>query len=125
MRRARPIRHLAAGLCALCAAATAQAQDRGVTYTLYGTPGLIEMPSAISANDGQIAATVSLRFSRFGASGKAVLAGIGAGFALYIVNKISSDLGAVGTFSTGFAAFFPPVVAGLMGILALLYQEDG
>lgn len=72
-----------------------------------------------------VAATVTLRFSRFGASGKAVLSGIGAGFALYIVNKISADLGAVGTFSTGFAAFFPPILAGLMGVLALLYQEDG
>lgn len=29
-----------------------------MTYTLYGTPGLLEMPSAISADDGQIAATL-------------------------------------------------------------------
>ena len=63
MRRARPIRTLAAGLCALSAVSAVQAQDRGVTYTLYGTPGLIEMPSAISADDGQIAATVALRES--------------------------------------------------------------
>lgn len=72
-----------------------------------------------------VAASVSLRFSRFGVSGRAVLAGIMSGFALYIVNKISTDLGAVGTFSTGFAAFFPPVLAGLLGILVLLNQEDG
>ena len=72
-----------------------------------------------------VAASVSLRFSRFGANGKAVLVGIGCGFALYIVNKISTDLGAVGTFSTGFAAFFPPILAGLLGVLVLLDQEDG
>ena len=72
-----------------------------------------------------VAASVSLRFSRFGVSGKAILAGLASGFALYIVNKISSDLGAVGTFSTSFAAFFPPVLASLIGILALLHQEDG
>jgi lipopolysaccharide export system permease protein len=72
-----------------------------------------------------VAASVSLRFSRFGVSGRAIVAGIASGFALYIVNKVSTDLGAVGTFSTGFAAFFPPVLAGLLGILVLLNQEDG
>lgn len=49
---------LAASALAFAAAGAVHAQDRGVTYTLYGTPGLIEMPSAISADDGQIAATV-------------------------------------------------------------------
>lgn len=37
------------------AAGTAAAQDRNVRYTLYGTPGLIEMPTAMSAPDGEIA----------------------------------------------------------------------
>jgi hypothetical protein len=36
------------------------AQDRAVTYTFFGTPGLLEMPSAISDDDGEIAATVGL-----------------------------------------------------------------
>ena len=72
-----------------------------------------------------VAASVSLRFSRAGASGRAILMGIGCGFALYVVNKVTTDLGAIGTFSTGFSAFFPPVMASLFGILALLYQEDG
>lgn len=51
---------MTASVAALIAGA-AQAQDRGVTYTNYGTPGLIEMPSAISADDGQIATTLMLR----------------------------------------------------------------
>ncbi len=72
-----------------------------------------------------VAASVSLGFSRFGASGRAILAGVVCGFGLYVVNKISSDLGAIGTISTFFAAFFPPVLASLIGILALLHQEDG
>ena len=51
----------AASLLALLAAGAVQAQtvsDRGLSYTLYGTPGLIDMPSALSAPDGQIAATM-------------------------------------------------------------------
>ncbi len=51
----------AASLAALLAAGAVNAQtvsDRGLSYTLYGTPGLIEMPSALSAKDGQIAATI-------------------------------------------------------------------
>jgi len=43
---------------ALVAAAPALAQSRGETYTLYGVPGLIEMPSAISAPDAEISGTV-------------------------------------------------------------------
>jgi Exopolysaccharide biosynthesis protein YbjH len=48
----------AISLLALAAAAPAIAQDRGVSYTNFGTPGLIEMPSAISANDGEISGTL-------------------------------------------------------------------
>ena len=36
----------------------AAAQDWPPTYTMYGTPGLIELPSAISAPDGQIGLTL-------------------------------------------------------------------
>jgi hypothetical protein len=46
---------LAAGLAL---AAPASAQD-GVSYTFYGTPGLLEMPSAISAADGELAGTIA------------------------------------------------------------------
>ena len=49
---------LASAIGAILAAVPALAQDRGITYTLYGTPGLIDMPSAMAANDGQIAATL-------------------------------------------------------------------
>ncbi|TNC49784.1 YjbH domain-containing protein [Rubellimicrobium rubrum] len=47
-----------ASALALLLAGTSLAQDRAVTYTLYGTPGLLEMPSALSADDGEIAGTV-------------------------------------------------------------------
>lgn len=48
-----------ASLLALATATVVAAQDRGITYTLYGTPGLIEMPSAVSDQDGEIATTLS------------------------------------------------------------------
>ena len=44
-----------ASTLALLLAVPVAAQDRAVTYTLYGTPGLLEMPSALSADDGEIA----------------------------------------------------------------------
>ncbi len=37
----------------------ARAQDSGPSYTIFGTPGLLEMPTAESANTGDIAATLS------------------------------------------------------------------
>lgn len=51
---------LTASALALAAAGPVAGQDRGVTYSLFGTPGLIEMPSAISADDGQIATTLGI-----------------------------------------------------------------
>lgn len=46
-------------LVAIAAASTAAAQDRGPSYTFFGTPGLLEMPTAESANRSDIAATLS------------------------------------------------------------------
>ena len=53
----RRITSYTAMILALMAPA-AGAQD--LTYTLYGTPGLIEMPTAQAADDGQITASVGL-----------------------------------------------------------------
>lgn len=58
----RKVRILATASSLAFAASGAGAQDRGITYTLYGTPGLLEMPSAMADADGQIATT----FSYFG-----------------------------------------------------------
>lgn len=55
---AHAIRLGTASALALLMAVPLPAQDRAVTYTLYGTPGLLEMPSALSADEGEIAGTV-------------------------------------------------------------------
>lgn len=72
-----------------------------------------------------VAATVSLRFFRFGGVGKLVLGGVAAGFALYVVRQLMEGLGASGIVSPPVAAWFPAVVGSLLGTLTLLYQEDG
>lgn len=72
-----------------------------------------------------VAASVSLRFFRFGGVGPLVLGGVAAGFLLYVVTELMEDLGTSGLVGTTLAAWFPAVVGSLLGTLALLHQEDG
>ncbi len=71
------------------------------------------------------AASVSLRFFRFGSVAKMVLSGILAGFSLYVVTKLAENLGSAGVISTIAAAWMPAIIACMMGMLALFVQEDG
>jgi lipopolysaccharide export system permease protein len=72
-----------------------------------------------------VAASVSLRFFRFGGVTKMVISGVTAGFVLYVVTELMRDLGTSGFVGPTVAAWFPAVVGSLLGTLALLYQEDG
>lgn len=72
-----------------------------------------------------IAATVSLRFARFGGTGRLVLGGLGSGFVLYVVTKITNDVGSAGLVNAAVAAWTPAVVGVLIGVTVLLNQEDG
>ncbi|MCP4183376.1 MAG: LPS export ABC transporter permease LptG [Hyphomicrobiales bacterium] len=72
-----------------------------------------------------IAATVSLRFVRFGQSGRMILGGILSGFVLYIVSNLVISLGSNGVVPPIAAAWAPSVVAILFGMSILLHQEDG
>lgn len=72
-----------------------------------------------------LATSVSLRFFRFGGVQKIVLGGIGAGFLLYVLAKITGDLSKAGLLAPIAAAGLPPAVGGITGLIALLYQEDG
>jgi lipopolysaccharide export system permease protein len=72
-----------------------------------------------------IAATVSLRLSRFGGALKLLLTGVVTGFLLYVLTEIVGDFGANGIINPVLAAWLPPVVALTFGATALLYQEDG
>ncbi len=72
-----------------------------------------------------LAASVSLRFFRFGGVQKMVLSGVGAGFLLYILQKVTEDLSKAELMHPVAAAWLPVFVGGLTGFIALLYQEDG
>jgi lipopolysaccharide export system permease protein len=72
-----------------------------------------------------LAASVSLRFFRFGGVQKMVLSGISAGFLLFVLSKITEDMSKSGLMSPVAAAWVPVVIGGLTGFVALLYQEDG
>jgi lipopolysaccharide export system permease protein len=72
-----------------------------------------------------LAASVSLRFFRFGGVQKMVLSGVGAGFLLYVLSKVTDDLSRAELMYPAAAAWLPVVIGGLTGLVALLYQEDG
>lgn len=72
-----------------------------------------------------LAASVSLRFFRFGGVQKMVLGGITAGFMLFILQKITEDMSKAQLMAPVIAAWTPVLVGGLTGFVALLYQEDG
>jgi lipopolysaccharide export system permease protein len=72
-----------------------------------------------------LAAAVSLRFFRMGGVQKVVLGGVAAGFAIYVLAKISGDMSKAGLVPPLAAAALPPLLGGIGGFLALLYQEDG
>lgn len=85
---------------------------------------LIAQPFLLAAMV-MLAASVSLRFFRMGGVQKMVLSGVGAGFLLYVLSKVTEDLSKAELMHPIAAAWLPVVVGGLTGFLALLYQEDG
>jgi lipopolysaccharide export system permease protein len=72
-----------------------------------------------------IAATVSLRLTRYGGTGRLVLSGAAFGFLLYVLTEIVNDLGGHGIINPVLAAWLPPIIGLTFGTTALLYQEDG
>jgi lipopolysaccharide export system permease protein len=72
-----------------------------------------------------LAGAVSLRFFRFGGVQKMVLGGVTAGFLLYVGSKVIEDMSKAELLHPVAAAWSPAFVGGLVGLLALLYQEDG
>jgi lipopolysaccharide export system permease protein len=85
---------------------------------------LIAQPFLLAAMV-MLAASVSLRFFRMGGVQKMVLSGVGAGFLLYVLSKVTEDLSKANLMHPIAAAWLPVIVGGLTGFLALLYQEDG
>ena len=72
-----------------------------------------------------IAATVSLKFVRFGQNSKVILTGILAGFVLYVISELVVGFGKNGIVPPWVAAWSPATVATLIGLTIILHQEDG
>ncbi|HMK71270.1 MAG TPA: LPS export ABC transporter permease LptG [Xanthobacteraceae bacterium] len=72
-----------------------------------------------------LAASVSLRFFRFGGVQKMVLSGITAGLLLFVLSKFTEDMGRSELLPPVLVAWIPVLVGGLSGFVVLLYQEDG
>ncbi len=85
---------------------------------------LLALPALLMAMT-LIAATVSLKFVRFGQSGAMILGGVAAGFMLYVVSVLVKAFGNAGFVPPFVAAWVPVVIATFFGVSFLLHKEDG
>ncbi|MEL6451401.1 MAG: LPS export ABC transporter permease LptG [Pseudomonadota bacterium] len=72
-----------------------------------------------------VAAAFSMRHTRFGGTGTAVLAAVLLGFGLYFIRSFAQILGENGQIPVMFAAWAAPVATLLLGLGLLLQAEDG
>ncbi|MBB3235223.1 LPS export ABC transporter permease LptG [Phyllobacterium endophyticum] len=85
---------------------------------------LLALPALLMAMT-LIAATVSLKFVRFGQSGAMILGGVLAGFVLYVVTVVVKAFGNAGFVPPFVAAWTPVLIATFFGVSFLLHKEDG
>ena len=72
-----------------------------------------------------VAAAFTMRHTRFGGTGTAVLSAVLLGFALYFIRSFAQILGENGQIPILLAAWAPPATAILLAIGLLLHEEDG
>lgn len=82
---------LATSALALVAGNTALAQDIDVNYSLFGTPGLLDMPSAQSAPEGTLAGTLAYQDGLFRATASFQLTNRLSGSARYSIVDLYDD----------------------------------
>jgi lipopolysaccharide export system permease protein len=72
-----------------------------------------------------LAAGFSMRHSRRGGVGQMLGLGVLAGFALFVLTRISNEFGQSGALPVPLAAWTPASAGLLLAATLLLYQEDG
>ncbi len=72
-----------------------------------------------------VASAFTMRHTRFGGTGTAVLAAVLLGFGLYFIRSFAQILGENGQIPIWLAAWSPPAVAILLALGLLLHAEDG
>ena len=72
-----------------------------------------------------LAATCALKPFRFGKIQTMVMAGLGGGFAFFVLVEASRQLGMSGYITAGVAAWAPIAIGTFLALTVLLHQEDG
>ncbi|MCB4825302.1 LPS export ABC transporter permease LptG [Roseicella aerolata] len=72
-----------------------------------------------------LAAGFSMRPSRRGGVAQMIGAGVTAGFALFVIDRITGEFGEAGTLPVALAAWAPTVAGLLLALALLLHLEDG
>lgn len=85
---------------------------------------LLAMP-VLTAAMALLAAGFSMRSSRRGGVARMVGAGVAAGFALFVLDKITGEFGEAGTLPVHLAAWAPTLAGLLLAVALLLHMEDG
>ncbi len=85
---------------------------------------LLAMP-VLAAAMALLAAGFSMRSSRRGGVARMVGAGVAAGFALFVLDKITGEFGEAGTLPVPLAAWAPTLAGLLLAVSLLLHMEDG
>lgn len=85
---------------------------------------LLSLP-VLAAAMALLAAGFSMRQSRRGGVAQMIGAGVSAGFALFVLDKITSEFGEAGTLPVSLAAWAPTIAGLLLALALLLHLEDG
>jgi lipopolysaccharide export system permease protein len=72
-----------------------------------------------------LAAGFSMRHSRRGGVAQMIGSGVAAGFALFVVDRVSNEFGEAGSLPVVLAAWAPTVAGLLLALALLLHLEDG
>ncbi len=85
---------------------------------------LLAMP-LLTLSMALLAAGFSMRHNRRGGVAQMIAAGIAAGFALFVVDRVSNEFGEAGSLPVVLAAWAPTVAGLLLALALLLHLEDG
>ena len=85
---------------------------------------LLALP-LLAAAMALLAAGFSMRSSRRGGVGQMIGGGVAAGFALFVIDKVTGEFGEAGTLPVIFAAWAPAGAGFLLATALLLHLEDG
>jgi lipopolysaccharide export system permease protein len=85
---------------------------------------LLSLP-VLAASMALLAAGFSMRSSRRGGVARTLAAGIAAGFALFVLDRITGEFGEAGTLPVMLAAWAPTVAGLLLALALLLHLEEG